>query len=153
VKDTSEYTNLELKKDREARKMKRWEVAKICGVSESTIERWEKGDAVPDPDDVYNFAKAIGMMWIWYNWMRSHYDSFREWFPELLEASKFDSLIQSVVRVKHEISDLMPLYDRIERDSLDGRIDDREAWLTYKKELTEAIAVMKSLLERISSLI
>ena len=48
----AEFTHLDLRREREARKMQRWKLADAVGVSEWTVERWEKGEVIPDPDDV-----------------------------------------------------------------------------------------------------
>ena len=46
----AECTNIELRKAREAKALTRWQLGNLLGVSESTIERWERGEVVPAPD-------------------------------------------------------------------------------------------------------
>ena len=44
----AEYTEKDLRKAREARNLSRWKLGELIGVSESTVERWETGETLPN---------------------------------------------------------------------------------------------------------
>lgn len=142
----AEFTHLDLRRERESRKMQRWKLAEAVGVSEWTIERWEKGEATPEPDDVGRIEEALGAKGIWERWMRSTYDSYRKRHPE--KATEYD-LARSLVRVRYELGDVLALHDKAERDALDGTIDEPGLREKYKKELEESIAAMRDVLEKL----
>lgn len=142
----AEFTNIDLRAARESRKIKRWELANEVGVSEDTIYRWESGAQRPDPDDIGNIERIFNEPGLWHKWMMSHYDSYRERFTNIHDV---DGLTGTVVQMKHEMLDVMPLIDLAERDTLNGEFDDPVTWKKLKKEIPEAIAAMQKVLERI----
>lgn len=142
----AEFTHLDLRREREARKMQRWKLADAVGVSEWTVERWEKGEVIPDPDDVGRIEEALEVPGLWERWMRSTYDSYRKRHPE--KAPEYD-LARSMVRVRYELGDVLALHDKAERDALDGAIDDPGLREKYKKELEESVAAMRDVLEKL----
>lgn len=125
--------------------MRRWQLANEVGVSDSTIERWETGESTPSPDDIGNIEKALRMPGLWHKWMLSNYDSYRERYTDVPENN---NLTEIVVRMKHELSDVIPFIDTMELDSLNGRFDNREACKGFKKEALEAVAAIQKALER-----
>jgi transcriptional regulator with XRE-family HTH domain len=151
VKKLAEYTNTDLEKDRRSRKMPRWQLAIECHVHESTIERWEKGEVTPSPDDVDKVEKALKIPNLWYRWMRSHHDSFRERYPEI--PYEDNDVAEKVVRMKYELSDITPgMIEKMERDSLDGSIDDKELRAQFRKEAGEATAAIQQVLDGIKDI-
>lgn len=142
----SEFTHIDLRSARESHKMKRWELANELGVSEETIKRWEYGTQRPEPDDVGNIERILQTPGLWHKWMMSNYDSYRERHGDM---PGIENLTAVVVQMRHEISDVIPLFDDIERDTLDGKINEPDKWKKFKKETLEAIAAMQQVLERI----
>jgi len=142
----AEFTNMDLKAARESRKVKKWQLANELGVSEDTIYRWESGSQRPDPDDVGNIERFLGIPGLWHKWMLSHYDSYRERYTDVPDVNH---LTAEIVRMKHEIMDVMPLFDEIERDTLNGEFNKPELWEKFKKESLEAMAAIQQTLERI----
>lgn len=142
----AEFTYKDLKTARESRKIKRWELANELGVSEDTIYRWESGSQRPDPDDIGNIERVLNMPGLWHKWMLSQYDSYREKYTKVPEVGH---LTAEVVRMKHEVLDIIPLFDAIERDTLDGKIDDPKLWEAFRKECREAVASIQQLLDKI----
>jgi len=142
----AEFTHLDLRRERESRKIQRWKLAEALGVSEWTVERWEKGEVIPDPDDVGRIEEFLGATGIWERWMRSQYDSYRKRHPE--KAPEYD-LARSMVRVRYELGDVLALHDKAERDALDGSIDEPGLQEKYKKELEEVIAAARDVLEKL----
>jgi transcriptional regulator with XRE-family HTH domain len=126
--------------------MPRWKLANEIGVSEDTIERWENDKGHPEPDDVDNIERALDIPGIWHKWMRSRYDSYRGRFKDI---PVDDNLTEAIVRMKHELSDIVPHLETIERDALSGEFNDLETWRKYKKEASEAMAAIQQTLDRL----
>lgn len=143
----AECTNVDLKNARNAAKLPRWQAAQRLGVSEETVRRWESGETRPEPDDVWAMEKAYNADGLWHRWMRSTYDSYRDNWPETVN----HTLPLAVVDVRHQMNDVMALQDTIERDAMDGKIDNTAAareWLKEAKELQAALAEAVAKLER-----
>lgn len=136
----AEFTYLELKRAREVRKVPRWQLAKQLGVSEDTLERWENGKQDPHPDDVSNIEHALGAESeaIWHRWMLSNCESYRERYRE----AKPNGLLAAVLGVRYELSDVLALQERVERDAMDGQLDDPVLRASYLKEIDEAVAAL-----------
>lgn len=143
----AEFTNLDLRKARESRKLTRWQLAAKLGVSEDTLERWETGKQRPEPDDVGRIEDALDARaeLLWARWMYSNVESYRDRNPE----PQVSPLLEAVVRVKHELSDVLGLYERLEMDAIDGRIDDPLLRKQARKEIAEARAALARLDARI----
>lgn len=142
----AEITNVELRKARDAQSLPRWKVAQEIGVSEDTVERWERGEVQPTPDDVDRLETLYKAPGLWHGWMRSHYESYRARYPETLDLST----AVAVVNVRHQLTDVLALQDAAERDALpDGRIDDPLLRARYIKEMVEAQAALTDALQKI----
>lgn len=142
----AEFTNLDLRKARDAQHLTRWQAGDYLGVSESTIERWESGETVPTPDDVDRMEILYKRPGMWHAWMRSHYDSYRSRYPEAPQLSP----AMAIVNVRHQLMDLMGLQDAAERDALtDDRLDDQRLRARYIKEAEDAVSALADMLARI----
>lgn len=132
----AEYTHLDLRKARETRKLTRWQLANLIGVSEDTLERWETGKQMPTPDDVGHIEDALDARCelLWARWMYSNVESYRtrNARPQVSE------LLAAVVSVKYELADVQALQDQLERDAIDGHIDDEDLRAKAMKEIDEA---------------
>jgi transcriptional regulator with XRE-family HTH domain len=142
----AEFTNQELRLAREALKIPRWKLAADVNVSESTIERWETGETQPHPDEVDRVAAALGDPTIWHRWMLSNYDSYRKRY---INGNNGLELPVALMSVRHELCDVLNLQDKIERDSVDGKIDDQRLKEAYTKEVKEALAALADSLQRL----
>jgi transcriptional regulator with XRE-family HTH domain len=142
-----ECTHIDLENARLRQKMPRWKLAGTLGVSESTVARWESGEIRPDPDDVDRFAAAVSDPTLWHRWMISTYDSYRRRYVESVD----QSLPVSIARSKYEMADVMALQERVERDALDGAIDDPKLKADYAKEIREAVAALTDTLQRLGT--
>jgi len=141
----AEITNTDLKIAREARKIPRWKLAAELHVSESTIERWESGETQPHPDEIDRLADALGDPMLWHGWMMSNYESYRRRY---IHADDHD-LPVALMHVRHEVADLLALQDRIERDSVDGKIDDAVIGAAYVREIRELVPALINGLQRL----
>ena len=141
----SEFTHLELRRARESHKMPRWQLAQEIGVSEETLKRWEYGDQMPEPDDVGAIERALGERSMWHQGMMSHYDSYRERYSQ----APAYGLTSAVIRTRYELNDVMTLQERVERDAVDGRLDDPALKAEYIQQLKEAQAAIIQTLEEL----
>lgn len=121
--------------------LSREEAGHELGVSSSTIRDWEDaGKTVkPGPDDVWNMERLYDAPGLWRGWMQSHYDSYRENHPE---ETVDRSQLAAVVNVRHQLADVLAMSDGMERDAMDGRIDDEQLRTRYLRELEEAEAAL-----------
>lgn len=71
--------------------------------------------------------------------MQSHYDSYLENHPE---ETVDRSQLAAVVNVRHQLADVLAMSDGMERDAMDGRIDDEQLRRRYLRELEEAEAAL-----------
>ena len=142
----SEFTNLDLKKAREAQKIPRWKLAAAVNVSESTLERWESGETMPHPDEVDRIADALGEPLIWHRWMLSTYDSYRRRYI----SSEDYSLPVMAMKLRHEMDDVRALQDALERDAIDGYVDDEPLLNRAITELQQMIQAGSELLQRLT---
>ena len=142
----SEFTNLDLRKAREAQKMPRWKLAVAVNVSESTLERWESGETMPHPDEVDRIADALGDPMIWHRWMLSTYDSYRRRY---ISADDY-SLPVMAMKLRHEMDDVRALQDALERDAIDGHMDDETLLNRSITELQQMIQAGSELLQRLT---
>lgn len=142
----SEMTYKQLKGVRESADFTRWRLAQELGYgSESMIKRWENGEQKPTPDDIGNLERVLGEPGLWYRWMCSNYDSFRERYADQVH---YDHLLSVVTQVKRETLDVIRMHDGIEADALDGAVHKPEFWRKYRQECKEAMAAMQLMLDK-----
>ena len=142
----AECTNIDLLAARNAAGLSRGQVADKIHVSVDTIRRWESGETMPSPDDVDRLGVAYEDHSLWHDWMRTHYDSYRDRYPESLDLS----LTLSIVNLRHQIGDIMSLQDAAERDAMTGRIDNDKLRLRYTAELKDLLMAAQHALNQIS---
>ena len=136
---------LELKKARIAAKLPVYAIAQRCFTSERTVARWEDGEVGPSPDDVDRYAEAVGDPLLWDRWMRMCFDSYGRRFP----FGGNHELPLAVMKSRHEMKDVMALQERVERDAIDGRIDDPALKAEYKQQVDELIDSLRNVRERL----
>jgi hypothetical protein len=79
--------------------------------------------------------------------MHSNDEGFRDHFP----AIKTDyQLAMAFVNIRHQLSDVMAMQDAMERDAMDGRIDDQAQRDRYMKELDDVQAAIAELKNKIN---
>lgn len=141
----AEDVKSDLKTCREMRQMTQWAAAMGLGISEYTLARWEKGESAPDPDDVWRLERLYKAPGLWHRWMRETYESYRENYPANINLE----LPTSILNVRYQMQDVMDLQSSLERDALDGHIDDERNRDNYLKELDEMIAAAQEAKRRI----
>lgn len=131
-------TNVDLRKARDEKDLTREQLAALVHVSASTIENWERGISTPSPDDVDNIARALNHPTLWHDWMMSNFTSYARRYQEI----KPYALPSAIMSARHELGDVLALQDQVERDAIDGKIDDPQLKARYKKEVREAIPTL-----------
>lgn len=111
-----------LRKARENAGYARPAAARMLSVSPETVARWENpmDTTMPRSADVSRMEDAYRCPGLWYRWMYSNDDGFRDRMPPPGETdvrASVLSLYASVSRLVEEQAKLM-------RDAADGRIDD-----------------------------
>ena len=141
----AEYTGKDLRKARDARNLSRRKLGELIGASESTVERWEKGESKPTPEDVDRLGEALSEPLMWHNLMLSIYESYRKRYIGCDDLA----LLGSVVRNRYTLNGVVEMQEAIERDVMDGRLDDKALGDRYAQAIRAAIAALGDTLARI----
>ena len=131
-------TNVDLRKARDEKDLTREQLAALVHVSASTIENWERGISTPGPDDVDSIARALNHPTLWHDWMMSNFTSYARRYQEITPYA----LPSAIMSARHELGDVLALQDQVERDAIDGKIDDPQLKARYKKETREAMSAL-----------
>ena len=141
----ADITNKELQAAREAAGLYQYQVAHLMHVSEDVISRLERGETYPTPDQVDALEKLYNATGLWYGWMRYHFKSFRDRYPEDPGNA---ALALSMITAQYEVRDMVQKQEEVIRDALDGKIDNEKAFAAYIKEAKEAHAALGLMLAR-----
>lgn len=135
----AECTKLDLRKAREAAHFTRWQAAQLLCVSEDSVKRWEDPSqkTIPTPADVSRMEEIYCADGLWWRWMRSSDDAFRDRLPAMPELE----LTGAILRLFAEIGDLDRLQQELMRDGADGEIDDPQLLDRSLKEVEDVLAV------------
>lgn len=125
-----------LREARDAAGFTRDQLGYRVGTSHETIRRWETGESLPTPDDVDRIGDITGDRTLWHRWMLETEPSYARRYTgaECLE------MPISIMRVRLALADVMQYQEVIERDSLDGKLDNRQTAEAYSDCLQAAIA-------------
>jgi hypothetical protein len=77
--------------------------------------------------------------------MRMTFDSYVKRFP----AAQNYELTVAVMRCRYEMQDVLDLQSGVERDVIDGKIDDPQLKLDYMQQIDEAIEALRNVRERL----
>lgn len=141
----ADVTCRDLAAARKAAGLLQHQVAREIGYSEDVISDWETGKSEPHPDKVDALEKLYNAPGLWHGWMREHYQSYRDRYPE----SPADvALALSMVNVEYELRDLVEKQGAAIRDALDGKIDDVRGFNAYRKEAKELYTALGLMLAK-----
>lgn len=143
----SECTNIDLRKARDAKNLTRWQLGNMIGVSESTIERWERGEVQPSPDDVDRIGEAVGDPTLWHRWMISNVDSYRKRYSKTRNLA----LPVAIMSVGHMVDDMQAIQEAAERDAVDGILHDARTRTEYVQKLNDLISRCTDALQQIKN--
>lgn len=144
----AEYTKAALRKARETANLPRWKAAVELGVSEDTLKRWEDPaeKSAPTSADVNRMERVYDAPGMWYAWMYSNDEGFRDHFPAV-QADHSQAL--AIVNIRHQVADVLALQDAMERDAMDGHIDDQQTKARYLRELDDVQAAIAQLKDKV----
>lgn len=137
-----------LKSVRIAHHMTQQQMANLLSVSVEQYKRFEYGQVIPEMSDVDRIEETLGEAGLFRRWARAQYPEIVKHFG--VEDAPDVGLLGSIVQAKHEMRDVLAMQERMERDALDGRIDDAALLAQYRRELTEARAAIDASLRQVS---
>lgn len=141
--DTADITCKDLQAARETAGLYQHQVARQLHVSEDTVSRWERGEAMPTSEQVDKMEKLYKAPGLWYGWMRYHDKPFRDRFPE---EPKDAGLALTMLQARYQVADLLGKQEAAIRDAIDGKIDDRSGYEAYIREVKEAHSALGKVL-------
>ncbi len=125
-----------LREAREKAGKTREQAANVCNVSPTTYKAWEYGERKPLMDDVDRLGEFFDDRTLWHRWMLETEPSYAKRYT----GAESLNLPLSVVRVRHALADVFDHQEAMERDALDGKLDDIQVAAAYRKALSLAIA-------------
>ena len=130
------FTNIDIKKQRELRKMTAASLAEQISRDPTTIYNWEAGKSDPDPDTMYQIAEAFGDMNIWSLWMRTKYpSSYARIHPEPVGYS----LPGALMSLYAAVGNVQVLQNAVLQDGADGSIECSDLAEKFHSAITELI--------------
>lgn len=141
----SEKAGALLKNARKSAGMTRPQVYQVTAISESVLDRWERGETVPDLESLDKLELLYRSPGLWQECLMLYYPSFRRHFPQMVTLDMLPALINN----RHQLQDVLALNDAMERDALDGRIDNETVKARYIKECQEARAALTEAITRL----
>lgn len=112
------------------------QAANACGVSATTYKAWEYGDRRPTLNDVDRLGDFFGDCTLWHRWMLATEPTYAKRYT----GAESLMLPISVMRVRHALADVYDYQEAVERDALDGKLDDQKLSTAYRDCLSAAIA-------------
>lgn len=140
----SETDKSTLRKAREAAGLARPAAAALLYVSPETIRRWEDpmDTVTPKSADVSRMEEAYHAPGLWYAWMYSNDDGFRDRMPPPGDTD----VRASVLSLYAAVSRLVEEQARLMRDAADGHVDDPALAARVRNVSGDAIAAAQSLM-------
>lgn len=105
-------------------------------ISVATLKRWEYGESKPDSQDVNRIGEILADKTLWHRWMIATDEAYAQRYGN----AECLALPVSIMRVRHALSEVLAYQDCVERDSLDGKLDDHRIATAYADCLRAAIA-------------
>lgn len=112
------------------------QAADVCSVSLTTYKAWEAGDRAPTMADVDRLGDFFGDRTLWHRWMLETEPSYAKRYT----GAECLMLPISVMRVRYALADVLDYQEAIERDAIDGKLDDQQLSESYGDCLRAAIA-------------
>lgn len=134
----SEKAGALLKNARKSAGMTRPQVYQVTAISESVLDRWERGETIPDLESLDKLELLYRRPGLWQECLMHYYPSFRRHYPEIVKLDTLPALVNN----RHQLQDVLALNDAMERDAMDGKIDDAAVKARYLKECHEARAAL-----------
>lgn len=144
----SEKAGALLKNARKMAGMTRPQVYQVTAISESVLDRWERGETVPDLESLDKLELLYRRPGLWQECLMLYYPSFRRHFPQMIVLETLPALVNT----RHQLQDVLALSDSMERDAMDGRIDNAAVKAKYISECQEARAALTEAITRLEAM-
>lgn len=144
----SEKAGALLKNARKMAGMTRPQVYQVTAISESVLDRWERGETVPDLESLDKLELLYRRPGLWQECLMIYYPSFRRHFPQIIVLETLPALVNT----RHQLQDVLALSDTMERDAMDGRIDNAALKAKYISECQEARAALTEAITRLEAM-
>lgn len=134
----AEITKASLQKLRESANLTRKMAAPLLGISEDTLRRIEDvtNKQQPTSGDLDRMENLYKVPSLWYRYMWTNDDAFRDHLPELPDYNTQGAVISYFVEAK----DAALLETEALRDAADGKMDDPKTLSRLKKEVSDVAA-------------
>lgn len=136
-----------LKTARQSHHLTQIQVASMLSVSVDQVKRMEYGTWIPEMSDVDILEEKLPEPGLFRRWARAQFPEITKYFGE--SDDRDYGLLGAIVNTKHQITDVLALHEKVERDALDGRIDDPILREKYEQELQEARSAIDASLQKI----
>lgn len=134
----SRITKASLQRFRESANITREMAEPLLGISKSTLKRIEDvgNPQQPTSGDLDRMEKLYKVPCLWYRYMWTNDDAFRDHLPELPDYNTQGAVISYFVEAK----DAALLETEALRDAADGKIDNPKTLARLKKEVSDVAA-------------
>lgn len=123
------------------------QVAMMLSVSLEQYKRMEYGQVIPEMSDVDTLEEQLPEPGLFKRWARAQFPEITKYFGASDERDL--GLLGSILNAKHQMNDVLALQEKVERDAVDGRIDDPLLRGQYEKELLEARQAIDASIQKI----
>lgn len=123
------------------------QVASMLSVSVDQIKRMEYGTWIPEMSDVDILEERLPEPGLFRRWARAQFPEITKYFGA--SDDRDYGLLGAILNTKHQMTDVLALHEKVERDALDGRIDDLLLREKYESELQEARRAIDASLQKI----
>ncbi|MGN0774925.1 MAG: helix-turn-helix domain-containing protein [Candidatus Ventricola sp.] len=127
--------------------MTQLQVAAMLSVSVDQVKRMEYGTWIPEMSDVDLLEEQLHEPGLFRRWARAQFPEISKHFGA--SDGRDYGLLGAIVNTKHQMNDVLALHEKVERDALDGRIDDPILREKYERELQEARQAIDASLQKI----
>lgn len=136
-----------LKAARNKHNLTQVQLSLMLSVSVDQIKRMESGKWIPEMSDVDLLEEQLQEPGLFRKWARAQYPEIEKYFGS--DDERNYGLLGAIVNTRHQIGDVLGMNEAIERDVLDGRIENTMLMDKYKQELKEARMAIDTALEKL----
>lgn len=123
------------------------QVAAMLSVSVDQVKRMEYGTWIPEMSDVDLLEEKLHEPGLFRRWARAQFPEISKHFGA--SDGRDYGLLGALVNTKHQMNDVLAMHEKVERDAIDGRIDDPILRERYEKELRETRQAIDASLQKI----
>lgn len=113
-------------------------------ISESNLARWESGESKPNMEDLYKLELLYHSPGLWSRYLRASSPAYAAHHPT---AEAVQGKLAQVVRAGMQAGDMQSMQVKVQRDLLDGEIDDAQSWQEYMQQVRAVHMATEVLME------